>query len=401
VTVTEPTANQIVISSDCHGGASVMEYRDYLDPQWRDEFDAWRQKYSNPFRDLQSTGKERNWDSDFRIAEMNADGVVGEVLFPNTVPPFFPTGSLIAPPPRPDNLDRRWAGLQAHNRWLADFCTAAPARRAGVAQIFLNDVDRAVAEVEWTAQQGLRGGILLPGVPPDAGLPNLYSRVYDPLWAACQDHDVIIHHHTGSAQPQYGKEPIGWVMFAYETSWFAHRTLWHMILGGVFERFPRLKFVVTEQGTGWIPEVLQSLDGLHRRMQSGRTGEVPFADEVVLPMKPSEYWARNCWVGSSFPSPSEVAKRHEIGVDKIMWGSDYPHHEGVWPHTREHLRRSFHDVPDAELVKMLTTNAAEVYGFDLGALAPLAQGVGPTLEEIHTPLEQVPDGATSMSFYMA
>lgn len=394
------SGHQIVISSDCHGGGSVAEYREYLDPDWRDEFDAWRQKYSNPFRDLQSTGKERNWDSDVRIREMDADGVVAEVLFPNTVPPFFPTGSLIAPAPRPDNLDRRWAGLQAHNRWLVDFCSQAPERRAGVAQIFLNDVDRAVAEVEWVARSGLRGGILLPGVPPDSGLPNLYSRVYDPIWAACQDNDVVIHHHTGSAQPQYGNEPIGWVMFSYETSWFAHRVLWHMILGGVFERFPRLKFVVTEQGTGWIPEVLDSLDGLHKRMKAGRTGEIGFGEDVVLPMKPSEYWARNCWVGASFPSPSEVAKRHEIGIDRIMWGSDYPHHEGVWPHTSEHLRRSFHDVPDDELTKMLSTNAAEVYGFDLAALAPLAEGVGPTLEELHTPLDAVPAGATSMSFWM-
>src|SRR5690606_21122211 len=127
------------------------QYREYLDPEWRDEFDAWRERYRNPFRDLQATGQERNWDSDLRLAAMAADGVVAEVLFPNTVPPFFPTGSLIAPPPRPEDLERRWAGLHAHNRWLVDFCAEAPAQRAGVAQIFLNDVERAVEEIRWVA----------------------------------------------------------------------------------------------------------------------------------------------------------------------------------------------------------------------------------------------------------
>jgi hypothetical protein len=145
--------------------------------------------------------------------------------------------------------------------------------------------------------------------------------------------------------------------------------------------------------------VLDSLDGLHKRMQAGRTGEIGFGEDVVLPMKPSEYWARNCWVGASFPSPSEVAKRHEIGIDKIMWGSDYPHHEGVWPHTSEHLRRSFHDVPDDELTRMLSTNAAEVYGFDLAKLAPLAEKIGPTVDELATPLDRIPEGVTSMAFY--
>ncbi len=393
------TRTVTVISADCHGGAAMSEYRDHLDPDWLDEFDAWRAKYQNPFRDLQSNGKERNWDSDYRVREMEADGVVAEVLFPNTVPPFFPTGSLIAPPPRPDNLARRWAGLRAHNRWLVEFCATEPARRHGVAQIFLNDVDRAVEEIEWLSDRGIRS-ILLPGVPPDSGLPNLYSRVYDPVYRVCEERGLIVHHHTGSAQPQYGNEPVSWVLFSYETSWFAHRTLWHVILGGVFDRFPALRFVVTEQGTGWIPEELARLDGLHRRIAAGRSGEVGFPEEAKLAMKPSEYWARNCWVGSSFPTPSEVAMRHDIGIDKIMWGSDYPHHEGVWPHTREHLRRSFAGVPDDEVVKMLTTNAVDLYGFDVDALAPLAEGVCPTLDELQVPLDTIPEGATSMSFAM-
>ena len=73
----------------------------------------------------------------------------------------------------------RWAGLKAHNRWLADFCAETPGRRAGMAQIFLNDVDDAVAEIVWAREHGLFGGILLPGVPPDSGLPPLFAPDYD------------------------------------------------------------------------------------------------------------------------------------------------------------------------------------------------------------------------------
>ena len=86
---------------------------------------------------------------------MEADGVVAEVIFPNTVPPFFPKGSLVEQPPGASDGDlaKRWAGLQAHNRWLADFCSQAPGRRAGIAQIMLHDVDASVREIEWAKAQ--------------------------------------------------------------------------------------------------------------------------------------------------------------------------------------------------------------------------------------------------------
>ena len=176
----------LIISADCHAGGSMDAYRDYLDPEWRDEFDAWRGKYKNPFRDLQGDGRTRNWDSDRRITELEADGIVGEVVFPNTVPPFFPTGALIARPPNADNFARRLAGIRAHNRWLAEWCGQAPERRAGVAQIFLNDIDEAVADVRTTKEAGLRGGILLPAVPDDTDLVPLYAPDYEPLWAVCE-----------------------------------------------------------------------------------------------------------------------------------------------------------------------------------------------------------------------
>jgi len=395
-----PTDHYTIISADCHGGGSPDQYRAYLESKYLDAFDAWRGGYRNPFRDLQGDSRTRNWDDSRRWADLEADGQVAEVLFPNTVPPFFPTGIVIARPPTAEEYELRWAGLRAHNRWLADFCSVAPARRAGMAQICLNDVDDAVAEVRWAKEAGLRGGVLIPNVPPDhADLAPLYDPKYDPIWAVCEELGMPVNSHSGTGLPNYGKYPAAQVIWVIETPFFAHRPLWFMIMGGVFERFPRLKFVMTESGSSWVPPALRQLDGLHAAMKTGRTGEVGFDTSSVLPLKPSEYFERNCWIGASFPSPSEAAAREKIGLHKYMWGSDYPHHEGTPPFSKEGLRRSFAGTDAAEMHQILAVNAAEVYGFDLDALAPYAAKAGPTVAELNQPYEGVPQGATSPCFF--
>ena len=391
-----------LISADCHAGGNMEMYREHLAPNYVDAFEEWRGAYSNPFRDLQGGGRTRNWDHERRIREQEADGVVAEVLFPNTVPPFFPTGALVARPPMPDEFELRLAGIRAHNRWLADWCSRHPVRRAGIAQIFLNDVDEAIADVRFAHAHGLRGGVLLPAVPPDVDhIKPLYAPDYDPLWAVCEELDVVVNHHSGGGSPDYGPYPAAGVLWIAETTFFSRRALTHLLLGGVFERFPKLRFVVMEQGASWIPPLLAQLDGYHAQMKTGRIGELKYTPDEVMPMKPSEYFARNCWVGASFPSPAEAASRHGIGLDRFMWGSDYPHHESTYPYTREGLRRSFAGTDPVELQQVLAGNAAVVYGFDLEALAPLAAKVGPTADELNTPLTTIPVDATSPAFYRA
>jgi hypothetical protein len=114
-----------------------------------------------------------------------------------------------------------------------------------------------------------------------------------------------------------------------------------------------------------------------------------------LSLKPSEYWARQCQVGSSFIRRHEVAMREQVGVDRIMWGSDFPHLEGCWPYSRTHLRMSFAGVPEDEVRRMVGANAADVYGFDWQLLERLADQHGPTPAEVDDPLpaEDIPDDA--------
>jgi len=381
-----------IISADCHAGGSHAQYREYLDPAYHEDFDAWRAKYRNPFRDLGDQRRLRNWDNDMRNSQQEADGIVGEVVFPNTVPPFFPSFVLFAPPPRPEDYPHRLAGIRAHNRWLTDWCGEFPERRAGIGQIFLNDIDDAIAEVHWIKEHGLRGGVLLPNVPPDVTwVKPLYDPEYDRLWAVLEDLEVPVNVHAGTGVPDYGPYPTAMLLYINEVPFYSQRPLVHMVLSGVFERFPRLRFVMTEGGCAWVPSLLDRLDKVLARIRdTGSTGEIRYGQEHVLPRSATEYFDQNVWLGVSFPKPDDAAVRHRIGVHKFMWGSDYPHDEGTYPYTREHLRAVFHDTGPDELRRLLAGNAAELYGFALDALAPYAAQWGPTVAEIATPLDELP-----------
>jgi predicted TIM-barrel fold metal-dependent hydrolase len=382
-----------IISSDTHAGGSHAAYREYLDPKFLDDFDAWRGKYKNPFNDLGDQRRFRNWDNEMRNSQQDADGVVGEVIFPNTIPPFFPSFVLFAAPPKPDEYEQRHAGIQAHNRWLADFCAEYPERRAGIGQIFLNDVDDAIDDVKWIKDHDLRGGILLPTIPPDVDwIKPLNHPDYDRLWKVCEDLEVPINCHGGTGSPQYARVPSSAVIMLAEVSQYSRRPLLFLLLSGVFERFPNLKFVMTEQGCAWLPPLLAQLDGILQKIRdNGAVGELRFKPEHILPKSATEYFRQNVWVGVSFPRHDDAAAAKDVlGVDKFMWGSDYPHDEGTFPYTTQHLRQVFNSWSEADLRQILAANAAGIYGFDLDALAPAAAELGPTVAEVSEPLAELP-----------
>jgi predicted TIM-barrel fold metal-dependent hydrolase len=392
----------IVITADTHAGASIDDYRSYLDPADRDDFDAWRAGYRNPSKKHIGGKKTKNWDSAERQADLRADGVVAEVIFPNTVPPFYDTAFHVAPPPKPHQFPRWLAGSRAHNRWLADFCAEAPERRAGIGLLQLGDVDEAIRDVEWIASHGLRGGVLLPlPSPSDVHLKPLYHSHYDPLWAAIQDHDLVMNQHSGQGSPDYGDERGARALWVAEMPFYIQRGFAQLIMGGVFERFPKLRYILTESGCAWAPALMKQLDGIHAGMKMGMMGEIDFAKSQLLAELPSFYAKRNCWYGASFPSPREIAGRDVVGVDRILWGNDYPHYEGCYPHSRENMRFAFPGVPEREVRMMLGENAASLYGFDLDALRPLAAEVGVTPADVAKPLDTIPEDSTCLTFVRA
>ena len=196
------TAPLTLISADTHAGGSHEQYREYLDPAYLEDFDAWRGKYKNPFKDLRDTDlRVRNWDDERRDADELADGVVGEVVFPNTVPPFYPGLRALrrAAQARGLRAPARRA-CRAHNRWLVDFCARRPAQRAG-------DRARSSSTTSTTRSRTRRGSrstgcaaaCSLPIVPPDVKwVKPLYDPDYDRLWAALQDLDIPVNVHGGT-----------------------------------------------------------------------------------------------------------------------------------------------------------------------------------------------------------
>jgi predicted TIM-barrel fold metal-dependent hydrolase len=335
------------------------------------------------------------------MQDMESEGVIGEIVFPNTVPPFFKSSVLICGNPQREDYPLRLEGIRAHNRWLVDWCAEYPERRAGIGLVYLNDIDDAIEDVKWIAAHGLRGGVLLPHVPPDCThiLP-LYAPEYDRFWAVCQDLGVVINQHGGTGSPDYGPWKISLPIRLLETGWFSTRSYGHLLLSGVFHRFPKLRYIVTESGCAWVPSTLQTLDWIWGRVRTGAVGEFEFAEGAMPPEPPSFYAKRNCWYGASSPSRRELAGRQEIGIGRILWGSDYPHYEGTYPNTRKSLRHTFHDMERSEVRAILGENAARLYGFDLEKLAPLAARFGPKPDEVGTPLppEEIPRNVHTNAF---
>jgi predicted TIM-barrel fold metal-dependent hydrolase len=390
----------LVISSDCHAGLPNAEYRPYLDPQYREKLDAYlaereelmaaqrinvdNEDFVKHWEEETGEGLHGGWDVARRDKELDGDGVAGEIIFPDSDAvtggagaPFGAGLGMSSTLVEPELL---FAGAKAHNRWLSELCQESPERRCGVALMpVTHDVDRAVRDVQEARDMGLKA-VLIPSMWNDKA--PYHDPMYDPFWAACQDLDMPIHTHSGSApHTDYGPPGPGHTgMYVAEVRWWAARPIHFLIWAGVFERFPRLKFCVAESGCFWAADLLWSMDLMFDKTFGG-VGKLGKITEH-LSMRPSEYFDRNCSIGASNTRRRELARRFEIGLGNIMWGNDFPHPEGTWPHTAEALKKVFWDIPPEDTAQVLGSNAAEFYGFDVDALRPLADRIGPTPEDL-------------------
>ena len=163
-------------------------------------------------------------------------------------------------------------------------------------------------------------------------------------------------------------------IYLMEFAWWAARPVWTLLFGGVFEYFPKLKFAMTEAGEFWIPSMLQMMDiRASVKHTSGKLGDF----RTHLKMKPSEYFARNVWIGASLMDRECMEVRHDIGIGRLMWGADYPHPEGAWPNTHTKMVNAFKGLPEEELTTIFGMNAIPVYNFDLEKLTVIAERIGP------------------------
>ncbi|MYH96762.1 MAG: amidohydrolase [Acidimicrobiia bacterium] len=377
---------QLMISADCHASALPDTYRQYLDPGYDDAYDQWlgdtemknKRKaehtgaaiYSDQaleefgeIEEVAAGGVDGGWDSTRRLRELEADGTVAEVLYPGaggpTVTPFD-VGLMTYQYEQDPAL---WlAGCRAYNRWLGDFCNDALGRRAGVGLITVDDIDTTVGEIQQMRDLGLFGGVLLCSGTGDNPLYN-HPR-YDPVWTACADEGLPVHTHSGWT-PNYGDFTGSLGIFLTEISWYAHRPFWLLMWSGAFERHPGLRMVMNEQGSTWAPATLDELDHFY---------ELRMFDQLRrdLPLKPSEYFRRQVYLGAGFTDADEVDVVDRLGADHLMWGSDYPHIEGTWPNSQEMLNQQFAERSADEIARLVGGNAADLYGFDKDALTNLS-----------------------------
>jgi predicted TIM-barrel fold metal-dependent hydrolase len=295
-----------------------------------------------------------------------------------------------------EELARRAVGYHIYNRWLADWITVEPARHVGVAHIPIWDVDAAVAEAVWARRVGLCS-VNFPA--PRPYLTPYNDPSWEPLWDACEANELPLSSHGGYARGDYrGVESIAVLLM--EHPFWGRRALWYLIFGGVFERHPRLKFVITEQR--WDNEVLTDMDSVY--LANPANPDFPAAPtfaklRALLPRRPSDYFRTNCFVGASMLSRREAQEAIDADlVDNTLWGSDHPHMEGCWPNTRESLRLTFAGLPHYATTRMLGANAAAVYGLDVDKLRSVADAIGPTVAALDQPLERLPNGNLGWAF---
>ncbi|MEO6988984.1 MAG: amidohydrolase family protein [Aquihabitans sp.] len=387
----------LVISADGHAGPPAEVYREYLDPDMRTTFDE-HQAVVEAGRMVNEDFVEE-WDEETgdhelkaafdpatRDAILDSEGVAAEVLFPDADvlgtgrTASSPFGSGLASGVGSDPRTVK-AGARAHNRWLADFCATNPHRRIGVAVVPVTaGIDEGVAMVHEAAESGLRG-VMIPTRWFDA--PAYIDESYEPFWAACADTGMVLHTHSGAGPSDYPMGPGFVSIYAAEAWWWAARPFWVLLLSGVFERHPGVKYSIAENGAWWVPDLVQRMDekwvGAHNTRKFGDVFKLD------LSRKPSEYVDSNCFFAASTPGPEEIARRHDIGVGNLLWGNDLPHPEGTYPHTRKWIAERFRDVPEDETRQILGTNAAELYRVDVGALQDVVDRIGPTSADIHSP----------------
>ena len=300
-----------------------------------------------------------------RLAVLESQGIHAEVTYPGPVLVGGMAAAMFAGANRSEGLELVWPALHGYNRWLADFCSAAPGRRAGCIPIDLHDMEEATKEIAWARGAGLFGGVMLPAMSVTSGLRGYTDDYYEPFWSACEDNSMVVNLHTGaSGVPTDARQLYdathGGSLGLYEVFVFTRRPLWFMVFGGVFDRHPDLKVVISENGVQWLPSLIRDMEqffDVH--------GGAPIRSS--LKMRPSEYFERHVFLGGSLMKRYEAEMREEIGVDRLMWGADYPHLEGAVPVHRLVLQHVFGGLPEEDLRRILGHNAIDVWGFDADA----------------------------------
>jgi len=289
-------------------------------------------------------GIRRLTDPELRLKDQERDGVQAEVLY-----------GILGATRRLNDAEAAVELVRIYNEWLADFCDAHPDRYAGLACIPNSPVEAAVEEMRRVIK---RGGVRGLEIANSQDIVPLWDPQWNPVWEVANEAALPVHFHTvGERRPDLEKLPpqLALVERAVHISGFQMymaTTLMSLIFGGVLERYRNVKIVIGESGIGWIPYVLERMDA---------EWEDQFKD-LSLTMRPSEYWRRQC--RATYQTDRIGIKLlDDVGHDTIMWGSDFPHPDGIWPDSIGFIERELGHLPAEVRHKLVCENAGKLYGF--------------------------------------
>jgi predicted TIM-barrel fold metal-dependent hydrolase len=288
-------------------------------------------------------GIRRPTDPDRRVQDMDRDGVQAEVIF-----------GILGAATRLRDHEAATEMFRIYNDWLVDFCRHYPERSIGLACLPYGDIDGAVKEVDRVARLGLRGMEL----SCSWDMEPMWHPVWEPLWQAVNEVGLPLHFHTFPSLPRdkmdQQKGLTRRAAFFTSVAGFQMNLInivAAVIGSAVLERYPNLRLSFGESGIGWLPYALDRMDF---------EWEDRFRD-LGLRMKPSDYWRRQCKATFQF---DRIGTKliDDIGVETLMWGSDYPHPDGVWPESSKYIAEQFGHLPPDVVHKITCENAGKFYG---------------------------------------
>lgn len=314
-------------------------------------------RFENP-EDIQHEGRFEDvhvggYEPGEHIRDMKTDGVSAEILYPSQGLFYF----------RVQDSALLSAIFRAYNDWLVDFCSTHPKQLKGIAMINLDDVEDGMRELERTAKMGMPGA-MISEYPPEERRYDLPE--YEPFWALAQDLNMPLSLHTATSRVGNnrgaGPDSVRVASNRANKVFLPSTSLCDMIFAGVFDRYPKLKVAIVEFELAWAAHLLGTMDYTYIERQ--KEASYRFKNDMM----PSDFFRQNVYL--SFQEDQiGIRLRDVIGVDALMWGSDYPHAEATFPRSMEILDEILEGVNDEERAKIVGLNAARLYDFDLEALA--------------------------------
>jgi predicted TIM-barrel fold metal-dependent hydrolase len=367
----EDPRKYVIVSADAHANEPADLWATRIEPKYRERVprvivDAegvkWRVSEGHrPDRlrtdTLEGEDRLRNLsgaDPEQRLRDMDRDGIDAEVIFPNKGLGMWAT---------PDPVFAM-AQCRVYNEWAWETFARYNDRMSPAAAIATGDLEGSIAEVKRVARLGFRA-LTLPCKPiwggHDVEHPNYNLPLFDPLWAVIQDANLPITFHVSTGRDPRAARGNGGAVINYVSHSLSPtiEPVANLCASGVLSRFPRLRFATIEAGIGWVAWLLDAMDEAYRKHH--------FWVRPKLGKLPSEYF-REHGCASFQEDPAGLALAEPMNLtDCFMWGNDYPHHEGTWPHSAEAIERTMGGLTDDSRARILGLNAVRFFGFDVAA----------------------------------